>query len=43
VVIGTDNFALMDVEPTWLVHQIDLSPADREGIIRGNAAKLFKL
>jgi predicted TIM-barrel fold metal-dependent hydrolase len=43
VVIGTDNFALMDVEPTWLVHQIELPAADRERIIRGNAAKLFKL
>jgi aminocarboxymuconate-semialdehyde decarboxylase len=41
VVVGTDNFQFMDIEPTWLLHQIDLSPADLEKIIRGNAAKLL--
>jgi aminocarboxymuconate-semialdehyde decarboxylase len=44
VVIGTDNFALMDVaEPHALVDRLTLSAADRESILRGNAARLFKL
>ena len=43
VVIGTDNFQTMDVEPTWLLHQIDLPAADRERILRGNAARLLRL
>jgi aminocarboxymuconate-semialdehyde decarboxylase len=44
VVIGTDNFALMDVEaPNGLVGQLKLSPADRELILKGNAARLLRL
>jgi aminocarboxymuconate-semialdehyde decarboxylase len=44
VVIGTDNFALMDVEsPNGLVEQLDLPTADRERILRGNAARLLQI
>ena len=44
VVIGTDNYALMDVqEPNALVEQLNLPQQDRERIFRGNAEKLFKL
>ena len=44
VVIGTDNFALMDVEsPNGLVDQLNLPPADRERILKGNAARLLRL
>lgn len=43
VVIGTDNFQLMDVEPTWLVHQLKLPAADLERIVRGNALRLLQL
>jgi aminocarboxymuconate-semialdehyde decarboxylase len=44
VVIGTDNYAAMDVgEPNQLVEQMKLSAEDREHIFRGNAAKLFRL
>ena len=44
VVIGTDNFALMDVElPNGLVEQLKLSPADRELILKSNAARLLRL
>lgn len=44
VVIGTDNFALMDVEsPNGLVEQLKLPPADRELILKGNAARLLRL
>jgi len=44
VVIGTDNYAAMDVgEPNALVEQIGLSPEDRERIFRGNAERLFRL
>ena len=44
VVIGTDNFAIMDVEyPNALVEQLKLPPADRERILRGNAARLLRL
>lgn len=44
VVIGTDNFALMDVEsPNGLVEQLKLSPADRELVLKGNAARLLRL
>jgi predicted TIM-barrel fold metal-dependent hydrolase len=44
VVIGTDNYAAMDVgEPNQLVEQMKLSPEDREHIFRGNAARLFRL
>jgi aminocarboxymuconate-semialdehyde decarboxylase len=44
VVIGTDNYAAMDVgEPNALVEQMRLSAEDRELIFRGNAARLFRL
>ena len=44
VVIGTDNFALMDVEyPNALVEQLNLPAADRDRVLRGNAAKLLRL
>jgi aminocarboxymuconate-semialdehyde decarboxylase len=44
VVIGTDNYAIMDVEyPNALVEQLKLPAADREKILRGNAARLLKL
>ena len=44
VVIGTDNYAKMDVEqPNALVEQLQLPAADRERILRGNAAKLMRL
>jgi aminocarboxymuconate-semialdehyde decarboxylase len=44
VVIGTDNYAKMDVEqPNALVEQLTLPPQDLERILRGNAAKLFRL
>ena len=44
IVIGTDNYATMDVEqPNALVEQLNLPAADRDRILRGNAAKLFRL
>ncbi|HEY0337393.1 MAG TPA: amidohydrolase family protein [Burkholderiales bacterium] len=44
VVIGTDNYAKMDVEqPNALVEQLKLPPQDLERILRGNAVKLFRL
>ncbi|MGZ5115848.1 MAG: amidohydrolase family protein [Burkholderiales bacterium] len=44
VVIGTDNYAKMDVEqPNALVEELKLPAADLERILRGNAAKLFRL
>src|SRR5690349_2980343 len=44
VVIGTDNFALMDVEsPNGLVEQLKLSAADGDLILKGNAARLLRL
>ncbi len=44
VVIGTDNFALMDLdEPNALVEQLNLPAADHERIMRGNALRLLKL
>lgn len=44
VVIGTDNFAIMDVEyPNALVEQLNLPAEDRHRILRGNAARLFRL
>jgi aminocarboxymuconate-semialdehyde decarboxylase len=44
VVIGTDNYAFMDVEhPNALVEQLKLPRADRERILRGNAQRLFKI
>jgi aminocarboxymuconate-semialdehyde decarboxylase len=42
VVIGTDVFAAMDVaEPMYLVDQLNLSAADRELILRGNALRML--
>jgi aminocarboxymuconate-semialdehyde decarboxylase len=44
VVIGTDNYATMDVgEPNALVEQLNLPTEDRDRIFRGNAARLFRL
>jgi aminocarboxymuconate-semialdehyde decarboxylase len=44
VVIGTDNYAIMDVEyPNALVEQLNLPTVDRERILRGNAARLLHL
>jgi aminocarboxymuconate-semialdehyde decarboxylase len=44
VVIGTDNYVIMDVEyPNALVEEIKLPTEDRERILRGNAARLLHL
>jgi predicted TIM-barrel fold metal-dependent hydrolase len=44
VVIGTDNYAAMDVgEPNALVEQLNLPAEVRDRIFRGNAARLFRL
>ncbi len=44
LVIGTDNYATMDVEqPNGLVEQLKLPAADSELIFRGNAARLLRL
>jgi aminocarboxymuconate-semialdehyde decarboxylase len=44
VVIGTDNFALMDVDdPHALLNRLNLPASDRDRISRSNAAKLFKV
>ena len=44
IVIGTDNYALMDVaQPNALVEQLNLPSADRDRILRGNATKLLRL
>lgn len=44
VVIGTDNYAIMDVEyPNALVEQLKLPATDRDRILSGNAEKLFRL
>jgi aminocarboxymuconate-semialdehyde decarboxylase len=44
VVIGTDNFALMDVEsPNGLVERLNLPAADRDRILKDNAARLLRL
>lgn len=44
IVIGTDNYAKMDVEqPNGLVSELDLPAEDRERILRGNAARLMRL
>lgn len=44
VVIGTDNYAKMDVEqPNELVMRLGLPPADLERIMRGNAERLLRL
>jgi aminocarboxymuconate-semialdehyde decarboxylase len=44
IVIGTDNYATMDVDqPNALVEQLNLPAADRDRILSGNAKKLFKI
>jgi aminocarboxymuconate-semialdehyde decarboxylase len=44
VVIGTDNYAKMDVDqPNALVEELKLPEEDRERILRGNAAKLLRI
>jgi len=44
IVIGSDGYAPMDVaEPNALVTQLGLSAADRDRILHGNAARLFKV
>jgi aminocarboxymuconate-semialdehyde decarboxylase len=44
VVIGSDNFASMDVEyPNALVEELQLPAEDRERILRGNAKRLLHL
>jgi aminocarboxymuconate-semialdehyde decarboxylase len=44
VVIGTDNYARMDVEqPNALVEGLGLAEDDLERVLRGNAMRLFKL
>lgn len=44
LVIGTDNYATMDVDqPNGLVEQLKLPAADSELIFRGNAARLLRL
>ncbi len=44
VVIGTDNYAKMDVEqPNALVESLKLPAEDLERILRGNAARLMRI
>lgn len=44
IVIGTDNYARMDVDqPNALVEEIKLSPQDRDRILSGNASRLLHL
>ena len=44
VVIGTDNFAIMDVEyPNALVESLKLPEADLGKILKGNASRLLRL
>jgi aminocarboxymuconate-semialdehyde decarboxylase len=44
IVIGTDNYATMDVQyPNALVESLNLPAADRDRIFRGNAVRLLKL
>jgi aminocarboxymuconate-semialdehyde decarboxylase len=44
VLIGTDDYAPMDVEePNALVEQLNLPAPDRDRILWGNAARLFRL
>ena len=44
VVIGSDGYAPMDVEqPNALTEQLALSPQDRDRILFGNAARLFRV
>ena len=45
VVIGTDNFAQMDLDgrPTALVESLNLPAPDLDLIVRGNAKRIFRL
>jgi len=44
IVIGTDDYAPMDVEdPNGFIAQLRLEKTDQERILRGNAARLFRL
>jgi aminocarboxymuconate-semialdehyde decarboxylase len=44
IVVGTDNFAVRDVEyPTAVVDRLSLPAADRERILKGNAQRLLHL
>ncbi len=43
IVVGTDTYAPMDAEPNALVESLNLPAADRERILRGNAARLLRL
>jgi aminocarboxymuconate-semialdehyde decarboxylase len=44
IMIGTDCYATMDVEwPNALVEEMKIPAADRDLILRGNAAKLFRV
>ena len=44
IVVGTDSFAAKDIEyPGHVLDQFNLPAADRERILRGNAAKLLRV
>ena len=44
MVIGTDNYALMDMpQPNSLVEELKLPREQGELIFRGNAARLFRI
>ena len=44
IVIGTDNYARMDVDqPNALVESLKLPAADCERMLRGNATRLLRL
>ena len=44
VVIGTDNYARMDVDqPNALVESLNLPAVDLQKILHGNAAKLLRI
>jgi predicted TIM-barrel fold metal-dependent hydrolase len=44
IVVGTDDFAAKDVDyPNNVLDQFNLSPADRDRILRGNAVRLLGL
>ncbi|MGZ8154511.1 MAG: hypothetical protein ACXWUK_04320 [Burkholderiales bacterium] len=44
VVIGTDNYAKMDVDqPNALAQSLGLPDAELDLILRGNARRLFRL
>jgi predicted TIM-barrel fold metal-dependent hydrolase len=44
IVVGTDHFAAKDIDyPSAVLDQFNLSAADRERILRGNAMRLLHL